>query len=145
MFTLKVVSWCMSETNKNLGLILEEGKSVNPHFLLIPLAQISIYLMIIPTLMIDLTFTLYQSIYFSIMKIPKIKKSEYISIDRWDLNKLNLWQKINCLYCEYTNGILAFAKAVGNQTEIYSCAIKHQHALKGHEYEKKFYPEKSFH
>ena len=65
-------------------------------------------------------------------------------MERWDLKKLSFLQKINCVYCEYANGILAFAKAVGNQTEIYSCAIKHRHALKGHEYEKKFYPEKLF-
>jgi len=83
-------------------------------------------------------------IYFTTMEIPKISKKQFVVMERWDLSKLTFWQKINCVYCEYANGILAFAKAVGNQTEIYSCAIKHRHALKQRKHEKDFYSEKLF-
>lgn len=121
-----------------------KGKRFRIQTLFLPMAIFVIYSMIIPLVIIDLSVSWYQLVYFSVMGIPKIKKKDYIRMERWDLKKLTLWQKVNCVYCEYANGILAFAKAVGNQTEVYSCAIKHHHALKDHEYEKKYYSEKRF-
>lgn len=126
------------------GLVPAEGKRFRMQSALVPLGIVAIYSMIIPIVILDLSIWIYQSVYFTAMGIPKIKKNQYVRMERWDLSKLTIWQKINCVYCEYANGILAYAKAVGNQTEIYSCAIKHHHALKGHEHEKEFYPEKKF-
>ncbi len=131
-------------TNILSGLIPAKGKRFNVQLLLLPLAIISIYSMIIPIVILDISMTIYQWMYFTAMGIPKIKKNQFVVMERWDLNKLSNWQKLNCVYCEYVNGILAFAKAVGNQTEVYSCAIRHNHALKDHGYEKQFYPEKKF-
>ena len=125
-------------------LIPAEGKKFRVSLLLLPLAIIAIYSMVIPIVILDVWVTFYQFVYFTAMGIPKIKKSEFIVMERWDLSKLTFMQKINCVYCEYANGIFAFAKAVGNQTEIYSCAIRHQHALKDHAYEQQFYSAKKF-
>ncbi|MEO8582099.1 MAG: hypothetical protein ABI425_06030 [Patescibacteria group bacterium] len=135
----------MTDPIQNPAIIPESDKRFkNGNPLLLPAAFFAIYFMIIPLVFLDICTTLYQLIYFSALGIPKISKRQFIVMERWDLNKLNFWQKINCVYCEYANGLLAWAKAVGNQTEIYSCAIRHQHALKGHEHEKKFYDPKKF-
>lgn len=125
-------------------LIPASGKRFKVQTALLPFGIITIYSMIIPIVILDLWVTFYQWVYFTAMGIPKIKKKQFVVMERWDLNKLTFWQKVNCVYCEYANGILAFAKAVGNQTEIYSCAIRHHHALKGHEHEKQFRDVKKF-
>lgn len=134
----------MTKINQNVALVIEEGKQLQPSLVLFPLAVISIYFMIIPIVILDISISLYQMIYFTAMEIPKISKKQFVVMERWNLPKLTLLQKINCVYCEYANGILAYAKAVGNQTEIYSCAIKHRHALKRDKHEKDYYPKKLF-
>lgn len=134
----------MSEKTKNPAVIIEKGKSIKIQPLLIPLATLAIYTMIIPIFILDISMSIYQEIYFTALGIPKIEKKKYVVMERWDLTKLNPLQKVNCVFCEYANGILAFAKAVGNQTEIYSCAIKHRHALKEDRHEDNFYDEKNF-
>lgn len=134
----------MTTINQNQAMVLAPDKKLHSNRILLPFATIVIYTMILPVVILDIAITVYQTVYFSIMGIPKIKKKEYIRMERWDLKKLTLWQKINCVYCEYANGVLAWAKAVGNQTEVYSCAIRHRHALKEHEHERKFYDEKLF-
>lgn len=126
------------------GLVIQKGKRLKYNRLLMPFAAIAIYSMIIPILLLDAWTTLYQFVYFNINGIPMIKKSDYISFERWELGKLNILQKINCFYCEYVNGVMAWAKGVGVQTEIYSCAIKHTHLKKPKEHEKDFYPESKF-
>lgn len=103
------------------------------------IAAIMIYSMIIPIIILDIWTLLYQEVYFTIMMIPKIKRADYIIIDRYKLNKLNPWQKLNCIYCGYANGVTAWLKAISNQTELYSCAIKHKYETKGHEHQKEFY------
>jgi hypothetical protein len=91
-----------------------------------------------PIIMADIFLVIYQAVYFSIQGIPKIKRSQYIVLDRWDLSKLTIAQKLSCIYCGYANGIAAWAKAVVNQTEVYSCAIKHKYAAPGQEHQKEF-------
>ena len=90
------------------------------HFLSIPF----IYGMIIPTLILDLFLTVFQWTAFSLYKIPKVKRSEYIVYDRRFLDYLNFIQKINCLYCSYVNGVFAYAVEIGARTERYWCPIK---------------------
>lgn len=65
-------------------------------------------------------------------------------LDRYELSKLSFMQKLNCVYCGYANGIIAYGKAIVNQTEIYSCAIKHTRTPKGHEHHKGFYDWREF-
>lgn len=131
--------------NTNPIIVVQENKKikeVSPF--LIPLAAISIYSMIIPILILDIWVTIYQFIYFSILGIPKVNRREYVIMDRYNLSKLTFLQKLNCLYCEYVNGFLAYAKAIAAQTEIYSCAIKHTVQPKGQDHESGFYDRKDF-
>jgi hypothetical protein len=90
------------------------------HFLSIPF----IYGMIIPALILDVFLTVFQWTAFSLYKIPKVKRSEYIIYDRRFLDYLNFIQKINCLYCSYVNGVFAYAVEIGARTERYWCPIK---------------------
>lgn len=130
--------------NKGSGLVVQNDKKVLLNAFTLPLAAIAIYSMIIPVIFLDIWTTVYQAIYFSAAGIPKIKKKDYIIFDRWDLRQLNILQRINCVYCEYVNGLLAWAKSVSNQTEVYSCAIKHSAPRKGQEHQEKFYEYEEF-
>ena len=94
--------------------------------------------------LVDVAVAIYQTTYFSLVRIPKIKRSDFVMFDRWDLTKLSLLEKINCVYCEYANGVIAWAKAVVNQTELYSCAIKHERKGKGQEHQATFYEYSEF-
>jgi Na+-translocating ferredoxin:NAD+ oxidoreductase RNF subunit RnfB len=67
-----------------------------------------------------------------------------MKIDRQKLSKLSFTQKINCVYCGYANGIVAYLKAVVNQMEVYSCAIKHSVGNKATTHQKSFYKYEDF-
>jgi len=84
-----------------------------------------IYGMVIPLAFLDLTITLYQQICFRIYKIPLVKRSDYLYLDRHYLPYLNLIEKINCVYCGYGNGLVEYAREVIGRTEKYWCPIKH--------------------
>ncbi len=84
-----------------------------------------IYSMIIPFVFLDITMTLYQSICFSLYRIKKVKRPAYIIFDRYKLKHLNSIERFNCLYCEYGNGVIAYAREIAARTEQYWCPIKH--------------------
>ena len=92
----------------------------------------------------DIIIWQFQNIYFRTKEIPYVDRKKYVIIDRYKLWKLNFWQKINCLYCEYANGIVGYSKAVVNQMELYSCAIKHQIVPLGQEHQGTFFERKDF-
>ena len=89
-----------------------------------------IWSMIIPIVVIDLMVTIYQSICFPIYKIPKVKRKEYVVLDRYNLFYLGSVEKINCLYCEYFNGVLSYIREIAARTEQFWCPIKHSKLLK---------------
>jgi len=84
-----------------------------------------IYSLIIPFVLLDLFVTIYQTICFPIYEIPKVKRSDYLVFDRIKLRYLNSIEKINCAYCSYANGIIAYVQEVAARTEQYWCPIKH--------------------
>lgn len=99
-----------------------------------------IYGMLIPLAFLDLTITFYQHICFRIYKIPLVTRSDHIIIDRHRLPYLNTIQKINCVYCGYGNGLIAYAREVLARTEQYWCPIKHAQRIKGaHDRETNFF------
>jgi len=99
-----------------------------------------IYAMILPLAFLDLTITLYQHICFRVYKVPRVVRGDYIVIDRHRLPYLNLVQKLNCVYCSYGNGVIAYAREVIARTEQYWCPIKHALRAKGvHDRELKFF------
>jgi len=73
----------------------------------------------------DLMMTLFQSLCFPIYGIPHVQRGDYIILDRHALPYLNLVEKLNCEYCAYVNGLLAYTWEIAGRTEQYWCPIKH--------------------
>ena len=98
-----------------------------------------IYGMIIPLFILDVAVSIYQSICFRIYGIKRVIRSDYFYPKRNKLNYLNAIEKMNCNYCGYTNGIIAFTREVFARTEQYWCPIKHASRINGaHERYEKF-------
>jgi hypothetical protein len=84
-----------------------------------------IYALFFPILFLDLSVTIYQHICFRAYGLPRVKRSDYFVYDRTHLAYLNLIEKINCAYCSYGNGVMAYGREVVARTEQYWCPIKH--------------------
>jgi hypothetical protein len=84
-----------------------------------------IYAVFFPMVLLDLSVTVYQHICFRAYGIPRVKRSDYFVYDRAHLAYLNVLEKINCAYCSYGNGLMAYAREVVARTEQYWCPIKH--------------------
>ena len=89
-----------------------------------------VWICIIPSLLLDVTISLYQAVCFPIYKIPKVNRQDYIVFDRQYLQYLNLIEKINCAYCSYVNGLLAYLQEIAARTEQFWCPIKHAKHIK---------------
>lgn len=85
-----------------------------------------LWVLIVPLVILDIFGELYHRIGFRLCKIPLVKRSEYIKIDRHKLKYLNLRSKIGCVYCGYANGLLHYASEIAARTEKFWCAIKHE-------------------
>ena len=88
-----------------------------------------IYSMIVPLLIIDISFTLYQHICFRAYGVPRVSRRDYLVNDRHLLVYLNTIEKINCTYCGYGNGVLAYTREIVSRTEQYWCPIRHAHRV----------------
>ena len=84
-----------------------------------------IYAVFFPMVLLDLSVTVYQHICFRAYGIARVKRSDYFVYDRAHLAYLNLLEKINCAYCSYGNGLMAYGREVVARTEQYWCPIKH--------------------
>jgi hypothetical protein len=84
-----------------------------------------IYSALVPFLLLDVWVSLYQRICFPIYGIPRVRRADYIIIDRWRLAYLNVIEKANCDYCSYANGLLAYVREVAARTEQYWCPVRH--------------------
>jgi len=84
-----------------------------------------IYSMVVPIALLDLWVTLYQHVCFRAYGIPRVTRSTFIVLDRHHLAYLNGIEKLNCVYCGYGNGVLAYAREVASRTEQFWCPIKH--------------------
>ena len=65
-----------------------------------------IYSVIIPFVLLDLFVSLYQAVCFPVYGIEKVRRRDYIAYDRKHLSYLNGFEKLNCVYCAYGNGLL---------------------------------------
>lgn len=86
---------------------------------------------LLPALFMDAFVSLFQAVCFPIYKIPKVKRSRYIVIDRHALSYLNAIEKLNCMYCGYFNGLIAYIREIAGRTEQYWCPIKHARRTSG--------------
>ena len=84
-----------------------------------------IYGMIVPAVILDIFVTLYHTVCFPVYGIPKVRRSDYIIFDRHKLGYLNLLEKINCNYCAYLNGLIAYTQEIAALTEQHFCPITH--------------------
>lgn len=84
-----------------------------------------IWLCIFPALFMDAVVSLYQFVCFRVYGIPRVERSDYIVIDRHSLSYLNIIEKVNCMFCSYFNGLVAYVQEIGARTEQHWCPIKH--------------------
>ena len=94
-----------------------------------------IYAVFFPMVVLDLFVWVYQWVCFPLYGLARVKRADYFVFDRVHLGYLNLIEKINCAYCSYGNGLMAYATEVVGQTEQYRCPIKHaRKVLNAHPY-----------
>lgn len=90
-----------------------------------------IYSLIVPLMLLDAWIWLYQAVCFPVYGIARVERSRYMLMDRGHLRYLNVLERINCNYCSYANGLVAYAREVAARTEQYFCPIKHARRLFG--------------
>lgn len=91
----------------------------------------AIYALIIPLLLLELFVWVYQAACFPVYGIPRVRRGDYLAFDRGQLAYLNAVEKLNCEYCAYANGVLAYVREVASRTEEYWCPIKHARRVLG--------------
>jgi len=84
-----------------------------------------IYANIVPLMLLDACMSLYQAICFPVYRIPRVRRGEYLRFDRSHLAYLNWIEALNCRYCSYANGLIAYVREIASRTEQYWCPIKH--------------------
>jgi len=89
-----------------------------------------IYSLIVPVAILDLWVSAYQRICFPIYGIARVPRSAYVVIDRHHLAYLNGIEKLNCVFCGYTNGVFAYVREIAGRTEQYWCPIRHAKAVR---------------
>ena len=86
-----------------------------------------IYSLIVPFALLDCWLWLYQAVCFPVYGIAKVDRSRYVFLDRGHLQYLNWIERLNCNYCGYANGLIAYVREIASRTEQYFCPIKHAH------------------
>ena len=90
-----------------------------------------IYALVVPLVVLDLCLTFYQFICFPIYGIRKVPRSDFVVMDRHHLAYLNIVEKLNCTYCGYANGVIAYGREIASRTEERWCPIKHARRVRG--------------
>ena len=73
------------------------------------------------------------------LSIEKVKRSDYLILDRYHLAYLNVIEKIDCAYCSYCNGVAGYVREIAVRTEQYWCPIKHaRRVIAAHERYQRF-------
>lgn len=85
----------------------------------------AVYGLIVPLVLLDLGVYLFQLVCFSAWGMERLERSDYIIVDRHRLAYLNGIEKLNCAYCGYANGVIAYAREAASRSEQYWCPIKH--------------------
>jgi hypothetical protein len=109
---------------KSLARYLLEAKWLN--IITAPM----IWFCVLPILFMDVVAEAYQFVCFPIYGIPKVRRRDYVVMDRGRLLYLNSMERFNCVYCGYVNGVLAYVQEIAGRTEQHWCPIKHAVSLK---------------
>ena len=89
-----------------------------------------IYSLIVPFVLLDAAITFYQHVCFRAYGIPRVPRSDFIVIDRHYLAYLNIVEKLNCTFCGYANGVIAYTREIAARTEQFWCPIKHAQGIR---------------
>ena len=118
----------LQETHQHAKLgLLRWFMTVRPqNYLTMPV----IYGMAAPLLFLDLCVSIFQLTCFSVYRIPRVKRADYLVMDHQHLAYLNVIEKMHCLYCSYVVGLLAYATEITARTEQYFCPIKHARKIR---------------
>ena len=84
-----------------------------------------VYMMVFPAMLLDVMLFIYTKVVSAVFKFDFPPRDEYVVFDRQYLGYLNSMEKLNCMYCSYFNGLMAYASAIAGRTEFYFCPIKH--------------------
>jgi hypothetical protein len=99
--------------------------------LLVAVTAPVIYSLLIPFAVADLWVSIYQAVCFRVYGIPQVRRGRFMNFDRNGLPYLNALEKLNCAYCSYVNGVIAYVREVASRTEQYWCPIKHTRRVVG--------------
>jgi len=58
-----------------------------------------------------------------------VHRADYLIFDRSKLRYLNHLERVNCRYCSYANGLIAYVGEIAARTEQHWCPIKHSHEI----------------
>jgi hypothetical protein len=84
-----------------------------------------VYSLLLPMALLDAWVTLFQRICFPAWGLPRVRRRPYFVFDRQRLAYLNGLERLNCVFCGYANGVLAYVREVAARTEQYWCPIRH--------------------
>jgi hypothetical protein len=90
-----------------------------------------VYSLLVPFLLLDVWVTAYQHVCFRAWGIGRVPRRTFFVVDRHQLPYLNAIERLNCTFCSYANGVLAYVREVAACTEQYWCPIKHAHRPEG--------------
>ncbi|GAB4394714.1 MAG: hypothetical protein Tsb0032_22420 [Kiloniellaceae bacterium] len=85
----------------------------------------AVYGLFLPLVLMDLSVTVFLWICFPAWGMARPPRADYVVIDRHRLAYLNGIEKLNCAYCGYANGVIAYAREAASRSEQYWCPIKH--------------------
>jgi flagellar biosynthesis protein FlhB len=91
-----------------------------------------IYAGIIPAFILEFFLFIFQMVNFRVYKIAPVIRKDYFAFDRAGLEFLNIVEKINCFYCSYFSGLLAYTTEIVARTEQFWCPIRHARKLRFH-------------
>jgi hypothetical protein len=99
------------------------------------------YSLLIPLIVLDGWVQGYQAVAFRLCGLARVRRRDYLLLDRHRLPYLNALQKVNCVYCGYVNGLFAFVREIGARTEQFWCPIRHRTQPRGqHRRHRRFAP-----
>ena len=97
--------------------------------------------MLLPILIVDVSFSLFQHTCKRACGVPTVVWRRYMVNDRHKLAYLNTIEKLNCSYCGYANAVMAYAWEIISRTEQHWYPIHHaRHVPDAHKRYPQFFP-----
>jgi hypothetical protein len=115
----KEVEWAHRRLRQSIPSYVWHGSVLS--FLTAPV----IYSLLVPLAVLDAWVWAYQWICFPIYGMRRVSRRRYFVMDRRRLAYLNGIEKLNCTFCSYATGLIAYVREVAARTEQYWCPIKH--------------------